>query len=77
MNSSPSLTHARAAAGMVLVTLMWSTAGVVSRSLQAAESFEVTFFRSLFKRSTGVTPANYRAHFAPLKVRGEMMYEAA
>jgi drug/metabolite transporter (DMT)-like permease len=48
MNSSPSLGHARAAAGMVLVTLMWSTAGVVSRSLQAAESFEVTFFRSLF-----------------------------
>ena len=33
---------------MVLVTLMWSTAGVVSRSLQAAESFEVTFFRSAF-----------------------------
>jgi len=48
MNPSPSLGHARAAAGMVLVTLMWSTAGVVSRSLQAAESFEVTFFRSLF-----------------------------
>lgn len=48
MNSSTSLSHARAAAGMVLVTLMWSTAGVVSRSLQTAESFEVTFFRSLF-----------------------------
>ena len=48
MNSPTSLTHARAAAGMVLVTLMWSTAGVVSRSLQTAESFEVTFFRSLF-----------------------------
>jgi len=48
MNPSSSLGHARAAAGMVLVTLMWSTAGVVSRSLQAAESFEVTFFRSLF-----------------------------
>ncbi len=42
------MNHARAAAGMVLVTLMWSTAGVVSRSLQTAESFEVTFFRSLF-----------------------------
>ena len=40
--------HARAAFGMVIVTLMWSTAGVVSRSLQTAESFEVTFFRSLF-----------------------------
>ena len=48
MNETSSMSHARAAAGMVLVTLMWSTAGVVSRSLQAAESFEVTFFRSLF-----------------------------
>jgi drug/metabolite transporter (DMT)-like permease len=40
--------HARAALGMVVVTLMWSTAGVVSRSLETAESFEVTFFRSFF-----------------------------
>jgi drug/metabolite transporter (DMT)-like permease len=40
--------HARAALGMVFVTLLWSTAGVVSRSLQTAESFEVTFFRSVF-----------------------------
>ena len=48
MNSTSSLSHARAAFGMVVVTLMWSTAGVVSRSLQTAESFEVTFFRSLF-----------------------------
>ena len=40
--------HAQAAIGMVVVTLMWSIAGVVSRSLQTAESFEVTFFRSLF-----------------------------
>jgi drug/metabolite transporter (DMT)-like permease len=40
--------HARAVLGMVTVTLLWSTAGVVSRQLQSAESFEVTFFRSLF-----------------------------
>jgi drug/metabolite transporter (DMT)-like permease len=45
---SRAMGHARAALGMVVVTLMWSTAGVVSRSLQTAESFEVTFFRSLF-----------------------------
>lgn len=31
---------------------------------------DVAFFRSLFKRSTGMTPAEYRAHFAPLSVRG-------
>ncbi|HEX4508469.1 MAG TPA: DMT family transporter [Burkholderiaceae bacterium] len=34
--------------GMVVVTLLWSCAGVVSRQLQSAESLEVTFFRSAF-----------------------------
>jgi transcriptional regulator GlxA family with amidase domain len=31
---------------------------------------DVAFFRALFKRSTGMTPAEYRANFAPLSVRG-------
>jgi len=42
------LTHSRAVLWMVLVTLMWSLAGVVSRHLEAARSFEVTFWRSAF-----------------------------
>lgn len=42
------LTHRRAVAVMVVVTLLWSTAGVVTRQLEAARSFEVTFWRSLF-----------------------------
>jgi drug/metabolite transporter (DMT)-like permease len=33
---------------MILVTLLWSIAGVVTRHLDAARSFEVTFWRSLF-----------------------------
>ena len=33
---------------MILVTLMWSIAGVVTRRLEAAHSFEVTFWRSAF-----------------------------
>ncbi|MBV7541858.1 DMT family transporter [Acidovorax sp. sic0104] len=33
---------------MVAVTFMWSIAGVVTRHLEAARSFEVTFWRSLF-----------------------------
>ena len=33
---------------MVLITLLWSTAGVVTRHLEAARSFEVTFWRSFF-----------------------------
>src|SRR6185295_5102901 len=42
------MTHSRAVFLMVLVTLMWSIAGVVTRHLQGAESFEVTFWRSAF-----------------------------
>ena len=33
---------------MLAVTLMWSIAGVVARHLEAARSFEVTFWRSAF-----------------------------
>lgn len=44
----PQLTHSRAVALMVAVTLMWSIAGVVTRHLEHARSFEVTFWRSLF-----------------------------
>ena len=42
------LTHSRAVALMVLITLMWSIAGVVTRQLESARSFEVTFWRSFF-----------------------------
>ncbi len=42
------MTHARALAGMLAVTLLWSVAGVVTRHLDGARSFEVTFWRSLF-----------------------------
>jgi drug/metabolite transporter (DMT)-like permease len=45
---SSDMSHRRAVALMVLVTLLWSIAGVVSRHLDAAASFEVTFWRSLF-----------------------------
>ena len=39
--------HRRAVLAMVLVTLLWSLAGVVTRHLSAAR-FEITFWRSLF-----------------------------
>lgn len=42
------MTHRRAVATMLLVTVMWSIAGVVTRQLDAARSFEVTFWRSAF-----------------------------
>ncbi len=42
------LSHNRAVGLMVAVALMWSTAGVVTRHLDAARSFEVTFWRAFF-----------------------------
>ena len=66
--SSP-MTHRRAVALMILVTLMWSIAGVVTRHLDAARSFEVNFWRSLFNAVGDVQPADdfYRsAAFAAL-----------
>ena len=42
------LTHNRAVLLMLAVTLMWSIAGVVTRHLEHARSFEVTFWRSFF-----------------------------
>lgn len=42
------MSHSRAVFLMILVTLLWSIAGVVTRHLDAAQSFEVTFWRSLF-----------------------------
>lgn len=40
--------HRRAIALMLLCCLLWSSAGVVTRHLEEARSFEVTFWRSFF-----------------------------
>ncbi len=42
------VTHRRAVAVMIAVTLMWSIAGVVTRHLESAQRFEITFWRSAF-----------------------------
>jgi drug/metabolite transporter (DMT)-like permease len=42
------MTHHRAVAAMVAATLMWSIAGVVTRHLEVARGFEITFWRSAF-----------------------------
>lgn len=42
------MTHRQGIATMLLVTLLWSIAGVVTRHLDSAASFEVTFWRSAF-----------------------------
>lgn len=48
MAAQRGMSHGQAVAVMVAVTLMWSIAGVVTRQLEQARSFEVTFWRSLF-----------------------------
>lgn len=42
------MTHARAVGAMVFATLLWSMAGVVTRHLDGASSFEATAWRSGF-----------------------------
>ena len=42
------MTHRRAVALMIRCSFLWSIAGVVTRQLDEARSFEVTFWRSLF-----------------------------
>ena len=70
--AAPSLTHGRAVWLMAAAALMWSIAGVVTRHLEQARSFEVTFWRSFFLLLSllVILPAlRGRAAFVPL-VRG-------
>ena len=48
MPAPKTLSHLHAIALMVLATLMWSIAGVVTRQIEVAQGFEVTFWRSAF-----------------------------
>ena len=42
------LSHTQAVWVMVACAAMWSIAGVVTRHLESAQSFEITFWRSVF-----------------------------
>jgi len=42
------LSHGQAVLLMVVVTFLWSTAGVVTRQLESAQAFEITFWRAFF-----------------------------
>lgn len=42
------------------------------QSISSAVGYDdIAFFRALFKRQTRMTPTEYRAHFAPMSVRGQ------
>lgn len=38
---------------------------------------DLAFFRTLFKRATGMTPAQYRSSFAPIRVMGQAIVDDA
>lgn len=48
MTADRAPSHAQAVAVMIGAALLWSIAGVVTRHLEAARSFEATFWRSAF-----------------------------
>src|SRR6218665_639607 len=71
------LSHSRAVLLMVATALMWSTAGVVTRHLEHARSFEVTFWRSLFTLLAllVILPAMQRATvFAAMRKTGRALW---
>ena len=71
------LSHSRALLMMVLVTMMWSIAGVTTRHLESAKSFEITFWRSLFTLLSllVILPAlQGREVFAKIRGGGAMLW---
>lgn len=71
------LTHSRAVALMVVVTLMWSIAGVLTRHLEAARSFEVTFWRSFFTAASLLVILPFfqgRAVFSTIRAGGTPLW---
>jgi len=60
------MTHGRAVAAMVAATLLWSMAGVVTRQLESATSFEATFWRSACNAAALIVLLGWLRGFAPL-----------
>lgn len=60
------MTHRLAVATMLLVTLLWSIAGVVTRHLDSAASFELTFWRSAANAVALALLLGWQQGFGPL-----------
>ena len=56
-------------------TLLEHENGPVQSIAESVGYSDLAFFRSLFKRATGMTPQQYRAAFAPISVRGHAPVE--
>jgi drug/metabolite transporter (DMT)-like permease len=71
------LSHTQAVFLMVAVTLMWSIAGVITRHLEQARSFEVTFWRSFFTVASLLVILPFfqgRTVFAKLRTGGPALW---
>jgi drug/metabolite transporter (DMT)-like permease len=60
------MSHVRAVAAMVAATLMWSMAGVVTRHLDSASTFEATAWRSFFNATALIVVLGRLRGFAAL-----------
>jgi len=58
--------HRRAALVLAFCALCWSIAGVVTRHLESAAGFEITFWRSLFCALTVLAALAWKTRGAPL-----------
>ena len=67
------LTHTQAVWGMVAVAAMWSIAGVVTRQLESAARFEITFWRSLFPKLSLLVNRKLRVKVATLSQIAELL----
>ena len=63
------MSHRQAVLTLIAATLMWSIAGVVTRHLEAARSFEVTFWRSAFNAAALLLLLSARSGPGPLLQR--------
>lgn len=72
------MSHSRAVASMLLATLLWSMAGVVTRHLDSAGSFEATFWRSFFNAAALIVLLGWlrgwRALAATLRTGGATLW---
>lgn len=64
--TTTALEHRRAVLTLAFCALCWSIAGVVTRHLEGATSFEVTFWRSIFCALTVFAVLAWRTRGAPL-----------
>lgn len=73
MFPTPPATHRRAALLLAFCALLWSIAGVVTRHLEAADGFEITFWRALFCALTVLAILAWQRRgdpFAPVREMG-------